>query len=104
MFPKTAHAKNTNVIISCTFLSSSLSVSPPSFPFANETSRSLFLSCLYFTLPLSSISQEESSHDTSGYANTAKDGDAHESFAGNLVVDEGAQVRGLQIGGLLVEE
>ncbi|KAI6757470.1 hypothetical protein HG531_003295 [Fusarium graminearum] len=47
---------------------------------------------------------EKRSHDSGCYTNTTKYGDAHESFAGNLVVDERAQVRGLKVGGLLVEQ
>lgn len=56
------------------------------------------------TLPLSGIPQQECPHDTGGDSNTTEDGDAHEAFAGNLVVDELAQVGGLEVGGLLVEE
>lgn len=56
------------------------------------------------TLPLPGIPQQECSHDTGGDSNTTEDGDAHEAFAGNLVVDELAQVGGLEVGGLLVEE
>jgi hypothetical protein len=59
---------------------------------------------LSLSLPLPGIPQEKRSHDSSRYTNTTEYGNAHESFPGNLVVDERAQVRGLQVGGLLVEQ
>lgn len=55
-------------------------------------------------LSLSRVAQQEGTHDTGGDADTAEDGDAHEALLGDLVVDELAQVGGLKVGGLLLEE
>lgn len=54
--------------------------------------------------PLAGILHDESADDAGGEADAAEDGDAEEPLLGDLVVDELAQVGGLQVGGLLVEE
>lgn len=56
-----------------------------------------------FSPPLC-IPQQERTDDTGRNADAADDGDAEEPFLGDLVVDELAQVGGLEVGGLLVEE
>lgn len=56
------------------------------------------------SLPLSRVSQKERSHYTSRDTNATQDGNSHETLAGNLVIDQLAQVGRLQIGGLLVEK
>lgn len=55
-------------------------------------------------LPPPRVPQDESSYHTGGEADTTKNGDTHEALLGDLVVDELAQVRGLEVGRLLVEE
>lgn len=50
------------------------------------------------------VPQQESTDDAGSDANAANDGDAQEALLGDLVVDELAQVSGLKVGGLLVEE
>lgn len=55
-------------------------------------------------LPLAGILHDEGAHDARGQADAAEDGDAEQTFLGDLVVDELAQVGGLEVGGLLVEE
>lgn len=50
------------------------------------------------------VPQQESADDAGSDANAANDGDAQEALLGDLVVDELAQVGGLEVGGLLVEE
>lgn len=54
--------------------------------------------------PLAGILHDEGADDAGGEADAAEDGDAEEPLLGDLVVDELAQVGGLQVGGLLVEE
>lgn len=54
--------------------------------------------------PLPRVPQDKRSHDTRSDANTAKNSDAHESLPCDLVVDELSQVRGLEVGRLLIEE
>lgn len=49
------------------------------------------------------IPQQKRSHNTRGDANAANNGDAQQAFLGDLVVDELAQVGGLEVGGLLLE-
>ena len=55
-------------------------------------------------LPPPCVLEEERADDARGDADTAEDGDAHEPLLGDLCVDELAQVRGLEVGGLAVEE
>ncbi len=55
-------------------------------------------------LPLAGILHNEGAYDAGGEADAAEDGDAEEPLLSNLVVDELAQVGGLEVGGLLVEE
>lgn len=50
------------------------------------------------------IPQQKGTHHTRRNANPADDGHAQEPLLGHLVVDELAQVGGLQVGGLLVEQ
>lgn len=50
------------------------------------------------------VPQQECADDAGSDANAANDGDAQEALLGDLVVDELAQVRGLEVGRLLVEE
>lgn len=50
------------------------------------------------------VPEDEGANDTGSDAHAAEDGHAHEALFGDLVVDELAQVRGLQVGGLLVDE
>ncbi|KAH6607824.1 hypothetical protein Trco_004137 [Trichoderma cornu-damae] len=57
--------------------------------------------------PLSSplrIPQQKGADDTRGDADAADDGDAQEALLGDLVVDELAEVGGLEVGGFFVEE
>jgi hypothetical protein len=55
-------------------------------------------------LPPPSIPEDESAEQTGGDAHAAEDGDAHEALLGDLVVNELAQISGLEVGGLLVEK
>lgn len=57
-----------------------------------------------FFLPLSGILHDKGTDDASNQTDAAENGDTKESFLGYLVVDELAQVGGLQVGRLLVEE
>lgn len=50
------------------------------------------------------VPQQESADDAGSDANAANNGDAQEALLGDLVVDELAQVGGLEVGRLLVEE
>ena len=54
--------------------------------------------------PPLAVADEEGADDAGGDAHAAEDGDAHEALLGHLVVDELAQVGGLQVGGFAVEE
>ena len=54
--------------------------------------------------PLPSVFDEKCTNNTSGDANAAHDGDTHHALPGDLVVDELAQVGGLQVGGLEVQQ
>jgi hypothetical protein len=58
----------------------------------------------FLCLPPTSIFQEESTDDTRSDTHAAEDGDAHEAFLGDLVVDELAEVGGLEISGLFIKE
>jgi hypothetical protein len=90
-----------NVTFFCTFLFLFFSFSLISPLFSRPSENFLSLS---FSLPLPGVPQEERSHDSSCYTNTTKYGNTHESFPSNLVVNECTQVRGLQVGGLLIEQ
>lgn len=50
------------------------------------------------------IPEEKGANDTGGDADAAEDGDADEALARDLCVDELAQIRCLEVGGLLVDE
>lgn len=50
------------------------------------------------------VPQQECADDAGSDANAANDGDAQEALLGDLVVDELAQVGGLEVSGLLVDE
>lgn len=62
------------------------------------------MTCYSLSSPPPGVSQDERTHNTGRDAHAAQDGHAHEALLGDLVVDELAQVGGLKVGGLLVEE
>lgn len=55
-------------------------------------------------LPFPSTLEQESADHTRGNTNATEDGDAHEAFPGDPVVDELPQVRGLHIGRFLIQQ
>lgn len=69
-----------------------------------------FLCCIFrlsfcsSALPLSGILHDKRAHNAGGQADAAEDGDAEQPLLGDLVVDELAEVGGLEVGGLLVDE
>lgn len=55
-------------------------------------------------LPLPSTLEQEGADDARSNTNATEDGDAHEPFPGDPVVDELPQVRGLHIGRFLIQQ
>ena len=55
-------------------------------------------------LPPARIPHKESTHNTSRNTHTTENRHTHKTFLGDLVVDELAQVSGLEVGGLALEE
>lgn len=74
----------------------------PSPPERNPTSPN---SHAPLSLPLPPhVSHQHAADDAQADGDAANDGDADEALAGDLVVDEGAQIARLEVGGLLLEE
>ena len=55
-------------------------------------------------LPSPGALENQATNHTRGHGQTAHDGDAHQAFLGNLVINEGPKAGGLQVGRFFLKQ
>lgn len=55
-------------------------------------------------LPSPGALENETTNHTSGHGQATHNGDSHQAFLGHLIINEGPQARGLQVGRFFLQE